>query len=53
MLDLGLVRTLKPIYGLYYGNVKLSPIVLQDYLMLILTVPLIDQSAPDESIQGL
>ena len=28
----------------YYGNVKLAPIVLQDYLMLILTVPLIDQS---------
>ena len=28
----------------YYGTVKLSPIVLQDYLMLILTVPLIDQS---------
>ena len=28
----------------YYGNVKLTPIVLQVYLMLILTVPLIDQS---------
>ena len=28
----------------YYGNVKLTPIVLQDYLMLILTVALIDQS---------
>ena len=28
----------------YYGNVKLSPIVLQDYLMLILTAPLIDLS---------
>ena len=28
----------------YYGNVKLTPIVLQDYLMLILTVLLIDQS---------
>ena len=28
----------------YYGNVKLTFIVLQDYLMLILTVPLIDQS---------
>ena len=28
----------------YYGNVKLTPIVLQDYLMLILTVPLVDQS---------
>ena len=28
----------------YYGTVKLTPIVLQDYLMLILTVPLMDQS---------
>ena len=28
----------------YYGNVKLTPIVLHDYLMLILTVSLIDQS---------
>ena len=28
----------------YYGTIKLSPIVLEDYLMLILTVPLIDQS---------
>ena len=28
----------------YYGNVKLTPIVLQDYLMLILTIPLVDQS---------
>ena len=28
----------------YYGNVKLTPVILQDYLMLILTVPLIDQS---------
>ena len=28
----------------YYGNVKLTPIILQDYLMLILTVPLVDQS---------
>ena len=28
----------------YYGTIKLTPIVLQDYLMLILTVPLIDQS---------
>ena len=28
----------------YYGNVKLTPIVLQDYLMLILNVPLIEQS---------
>ena len=28
----------------YYGTVKLTPIVLQDYLMLIFTVPLVDQS---------
>ena len=28
----------------YYGTVKLTPIVLQDYLMLIYTVPLVDQS---------
>ena len=28
----------------YYGTIKLTPIILQDYLMLILTVPLIDQS---------
>ena len=28
----------------YYGTVKLTPIVLQDYLMLFLTVPLVDQS---------
>ena len=28
----------------YYGTVKLTPIVLQDYLMLILTLPLINQS---------
>ena len=28
----------------YYGTVKLTPIVLQDYLMLILTIPLVDQS---------
>ena len=28
----------------YYGTVKLTPVVLQDYLMLILTVPLVDQS---------
>ena len=27
----------------YYGTVKLTPIALQDYLMLILTVPLVDQ----------
>ena len=28
----------------YYGTVILTPIVLQDYLMLILTIPLVDQS---------
>ena len=28
----------------YFGTVKLTPIVLQDYLMLTLTVPLVDQS---------
>ena len=28
----------------YYGTIKLKSIVLEDYLMLILTVPLIDQS---------
>ena len=30
--------------GSYYITIKLTPIVLEDYLMLILTVPLIDQS---------
>ena len=28
----------------YYETIKLTPIVLQDYLMFILTVPLVDQS---------
>ena len=28
----------------YYGTIKLTPIVLEDYMMLILTVPLVDQS---------
>ena len=28
----------------YHGTIKLTPIALQDYLMLILTLPLIDQS---------
>ena len=28
----------------YYGTVKLTPFVLQDYLMLILTIPLVDRS---------
>ena len=27
----------------YYSNIKLTPIILQDYLMLILTVPLVGQ----------
>ena len=44
MLDLDLVRILRPISGPSMVNIKLTPIVLQDYLMLILTVPLIDQS---------
>ena len=26
----------------YYGTIKLKPIVLEDYMMLILTFPLID-----------
>ena len=30
----------------YYRMIKLTPIVLEDYLMLILTVPLVDQSMP-------
>ena len=34
----------KTIIWAYYGNIKLTPFVLQDYLMLILTVLLIDQS---------
>ena len=28
----------------YYNTIKLTPIILEDYLMLILTVPLVDQS---------
>ena len=36
----------------YYGTVKLTPIVLQDYLMLILTVPLGRSITSDEFIQG-
>ena len=44
MLDIDLARTLKTNIWAYYGNVKLTPIVFQDYLMLILTLPLIDQS---------
>ena len=28
----------------YYGTVKLTPVVLDNYLMLILTIPLVDQS---------
>ena len=30
--------------GSYYSTIQLTPIVLQHYLMLILTVPLVDQS---------
>ena len=44
MLDSDLVRTPKTNIWDYYGNIKLTPIVVQDYMMLILTVPLIDQS---------
>ena len=43
MLDLNYVKTLNLIYWSYYRTVKLTPIVLDDYLMLILTVPLVDQ----------
>ena len=28
----------------YYGTTKLTPVVLEDYLMLILTIPLVDSS---------
>ena len=28
----------------YYGTIKLMPIILEDYLILILTIPLVDQS---------
>ena len=44
MLGLDYVRTLRLTYGLTMGPLKLTPIVLHDYLMLILTVPLVDQS---------
>ena len=44
MLDLNYVKILKLNIWSYYGTVKLTPIVLEDYLMLILTVPLVDQS---------
>ena len=52
MLGLDYVRTLKLIYGLITGTVKLTPIVLQDYLMLILTVPLGRSISSDELIQS-
>ena len=42
MLDSSFVKTLRLTYGLTMG--LLTPIVLQGYLMLILTVPLVDQS---------
>ena len=29
----------------YYGNVRLTPIILQDYFILILTIPLVGQSS--------
>ena len=41
---LKLCKDLKTNIWSYYGTVKLTPIVLQDYLMLILTIPLVDQS---------
>ena len=34
----------------HYGTIKLTHIVLEDYLMLILTVPLVDQSTHNELI---
>ena len=50
MLDSSYVRTLIPTYGLTMETIKLTPIVLQDYLMLILTVPLEDHFSSDEFI---
>ena len=44
MLDLKLCEDPETNIWSYYGTVKLTPIVLDDYLMLILTVPLVDQS---------
>ena len=44
MLDSDLVKTKETNIWAYYGNVKFTPIILQDYLMLILTIPLVDQS---------
>ena len=44
MLDLRLSEDPETNFWAYYGIIKLTPIVLQDYLMLILTVHLIDQS---------
>ena len=44
MLDLKLCGDPETNIWSYYGTIKLTPIVLEDYLMLILTVPLIDQS---------
>ena len=41
---LRLSEDLKTNIWAYYSNVKLTPIILQDYLMLILTVPIVDQS---------
>ena len=43
MLDLNCEEPETNIWS-YYGTVKLTPIVLQDYLMLIMTVHLVDQS---------
>ena len=44
MLDLKLCEDPDTNIWSYYGTIKLTPIVLEDYLMLILTVPLVDQS---------
>ena len=44
MLDLKLCEDPETNIWSYYGTIKLTPIVLEDYLMLILTVPLVDQS---------
>ena len=41
---LKLCEDLKTNIWSYYRTIKLMPIVLEDYLMLILTVPLVDQS---------
>ena len=44
MLDLSYAKIPETNIWSYYGTMKLTPIVLEDYLMLILTVSLIHQS---------